>query len=218
MTSTTLIPLNKLVAWNGNVRKTAGSDTGLAELAASIAAHGLINNLVVLPEKNGVHAVVTGGRRLAAHQLLVKQGKLPADHPVRCEIRPDAANALEISLAENVVREDMHPADEFEAFRALSDKGLAAADIGARFGVTETYVMQRMKLSRVSPVILDAYREDKTTLACVMAFAVTDDHKRQEKFWKSAQAWQRQDARAIRRALTEGEITAADRRVRFIGL
>jgi hypothetical protein len=94
MTSTTHIPLNKLVAWNGNVRKTAGSDTGLAELAASIAAHGLINNLVVLPEKNGVHAVVTGGRRLAAHQILVKTGQAAGGSsrqmrgPSRCRQRP----------------------------------------------------------------------------------------------------------------------------------
>src|SRR5207237_3167469 len=111
--NTTLIPLNKLVAWDGNVRKTSGADTSLAELAASIAAHGLINNLVVLPEKDGMHPVVAGGRRLVAHQLLVEQGKMAADHPVKCEIRRDAADALEISLAENFVREDMHPADEF---------------------------------------------------------------------------------------------------------
>src|ERR1022692_1980054 len=38
MTDTTSIPLNKLTAWDGNVRKTAGADTALAELAASIAA------------------------------------------------------------------------------------------------------------------------------------------------------------------------------------
>src|SRR5690242_1705437 len=154
MTSTTLIPLNKLVAWDGNVRKTAGADTALAELAASIAAHGLINNLVVLPEKDGLHPVVTGGRRLAAHQLLVEQGMIAADHPVKCEIRQDAATALEISLAENFIREDMHPADEFDAFKVLADQGMPAADIGARFGVTESAVLSRLKLARVSPVIV----------------------------------------------------------------
>src|SRR5439155_606918 len=86
------------------------------------------------------------------------------------------------------------------------------------FGVTESYVLQRMKLARVSPVILAAYRDDKTNLACIMAFAVIDDHKRQEKFWKTCQAWQRTDARNIRRALTEGEVDASDRRVRFVTL
>ena len=42
MTDTTPIPLNRLVAWDGNVRKTAGADTALAEPAASIGAHGLL--------------------------------------------------------------------------------------------------------------------------------------------------------------------------------
>ena len=220
MTKTTLIPLNKLVPWNGNVRKTAGSGTGLAELAASIAAHGLINPLAVRPAKGEKFEVGAGGRRHAALQLLLKEGKIPADHPVRCEQHTsiDDKAFLEISLAENRAREDMHPADEFEAFRKLADDGLPAIEIGARFGVTESYVLQRMKLARVSPVILSAYRDDKTTLAGVMAFAVTDDHKRQEKFWKTCQAWQRQDARAIRRALTEGEIDASDRRARFVTL
>jgi ParB-like chromosome segregation protein Spo0J len=50
--SITTIPLNKLTAWDGNVRKTAGDDKLLAELAASIHSHGLINNLVVRPGEN----------------------------------------------------------------------------------------------------------------------------------------------------------------------
>jgi ParB family chromosome partitioning protein len=77
MTDTTSIPLNKLVAWDGNVRKTAGADTALAELAASIAAHGLLNNLVVRKDGKGKHAVIAGGRRLAALQLLADEGRRP---------------------------------------------------------------------------------------------------------------------------------------------
>ena len=76
----------------------------------------------------------------------------------------------------------MHPADEFDAFRKLADKGMPAADIAARIGVTEKVVLQRLKLARVSPVVIRAYREDKISLEFVMAFAVTDDHKRQEHF------------------------------------
>ena len=104
MTDTTSIPLNKLVAWSGNVRKTAGADTALAELAASIAAHGLINPLTVRPAKGETFEVGAGGRRLAALQLLLKQGKIPADYPVRCEVRSKDGNFLEISLAENFIR------------------------------------------------------------------------------------------------------------------
>src|ERR1700689_3126475 len=95
MTATTSIPLSKLVLWSGNVRKTAGSDTGLAELAASIAAHGLINPLTVRPGKGDMFEVGAGGRRFAALQLLLKQKQIPSDYPVRCEVRSKDDNFLE---------------------------------------------------------------------------------------------------------------------------
>jgi len=52
MTDTTTIPLNKLLAWDGNVRKT-DPDKGIDELAASISAHGLLAILVVRKDKRG---------------------------------------------------------------------------------------------------------------------------------------------------------------------
>jgi ParB family chromosome partitioning protein len=217
-TSSALIPLNKLTTWDGNVRKTAGADTALAELAASIEAHGLLQSLVVRREKNGAYAVVAGGRRLAALQLLSDQAKIAEDKLIECNVIADDADATEISLVENAVREDMHPADEFDAFRALIDKGMAAADVAARFGVTETVVIKRMKLARVSPVILQVYRDDKITLECLMAFAVTDDHARQEKLWKTGPAWVKTSARGIRDLLTEHEIDAGNRRVKLVTL
>jgi len=67
-------------------------------------------------------------------------------------------DAAELSLAENTLRETMHPADEFEAFRALVDGGMAEADVAARFGVTEAVVSRRLRLARISPVVMDAYR------------------------------------------------------------
>ena len=218
MTNTISIPLNQLASWDGNVRKTAAADTALAELAASISAHGLLNNLVVRKEKGGRFAVIAGGRRLQALQHLADSGRIPADHPVPCQLLAGEADATEISLAENSVREQMHPADEFDAFSILADKGVPAADIAARFGVTETVVLKRLKLARVSPLLIQAYRDDKTTLECLMAFAVTDDHKRQEKLWKTCPAWMRTSADRIRSALTENEIDATDRRVRFVTL
>ena len=217
MTDTTSIPLNKLAAWDGNVRKTPGADTALAELAASIAAHGLLQSLVVRNGKKGKFAVVAGGRRLQALQSLVESGKIAADYAVPCQLVADDADATEISLAENAVRENMHPADEFEAFRDLSDKGMPAADVAARFGVTEAVVSKRLRLARVSPAILSAYRDGKLDLEQVMAFAITDDHKAQEKLLKVLRNMD-DDPRAIRRALTDGEIPAAHKVVKFVTL
>ena len=100
MTDTTSIPLSKLTAWDGNVRKTAGADTALAELAASIAAHGLLQSLVVRNGKEGKFAVVAGGRRLQALQQLAESGSIAADYAVPCQLVADDADATEISLAE----------------------------------------------------------------------------------------------------------------------
>jgi len=216
MTPTT-IPLNKLIAWDGNVRKT-DSDKAISELAASIAAHGLLQSLVVRKDKRGKYAVIAGRRRLLALKSLANNGDIPASSPVACNVLEDDADATEIGLAENVVREAMHPADEFEAFRALIDGGLPVADVAARFGVTETVVQRRLKLACVSPKLLDAFRRGEMTLQHVMAFTVTDDHAAQERVWANLPKWQKGDPSIIRDCLSAHEITASDRRVRFATL
>ncbi len=216
MTDTTSIALNKLTAWEGNVRKTA-SDAGIDELAASIAAHGLLQSLVVRKAARGKHAVVAGRRRLMALETLAKDGRIEADMPVPCQVIDGDTDASEISLAENVMREAMHPADEFEAFRDLADKGLPAADIAARFGVTETVVAKRLKLANVSPLILKTYRQGDISLQHVMAFAVSDDHAAQEHVLENLSEYN-DDPSDIRGALTEDEISATDKRVKFVTL
>lgn len=218
MTATTdNIPLNKLTAWTGNVRKT-GADTGLAELSSSIAAHGLLQSLVVRRDRKGKYAVVAGRRRLMALAALAEAGTIAADRPVACHVLADDANGTEISLAENAVRVQMHPADEFDAFLALIEDGLHPADVAARFGVSDALVQQRLKLARVSPKIIAAYRKGDIGLAHVMAFAVTDDHAAQERVRNELSEWQLEEPSTIRDALTEGEVTASDRRVKFVTL
>ena len=93
----------------------------LAELKASIEAHGLLENLVARaegpgPDGVGRYAVIAGGRRLAALQALREDGVLGEDHPVPCLMAGNAAMSGELSLAENVVRIAMHPADQAVAF------------------------------------------------------------------------------------------------------
>jgi len=81
MTDITSIPLIKLVPSDANVRRTVTPDTALRELAASIAAHGLLQSLVVRKHRKGKYAVVAGGRRLAALQPLADEGKIDASFP-----------------------------------------------------------------------------------------------------------------------------------------
>ena len=174
------IPLTQLVPSPLNVRKTK---TGIEGLAASIAAHGLLQNLQVRPTGEEFE-VVAGGRRYEALKLLAKQKKIAPDHAVPCEVR-DGDDATEISLAENELREAMHPADQFDAFKKLADDGKGEEDIAARFGVTPHVVRQRLKLAVVSPKLIAAYRKGEMSLDCLMAFTVADDHRQQEKIWKA---------------------------------
>ena len=57
------------------------------------------------------YAVIAGGRRLTALVDLAREGVLASDHPVPCRMVGNGAADNELSLAENVVRVAMHPAD-----------------------------------------------------------------------------------------------------------
>lgn len=210
------ISLGKLTLWPGNVRKT-DAERGIEELAASIASHGLLNPLLVRKDKRGKFAVIAGQRRLLALQMLSQQERIDQSHPVECRMAGEGANAAELSLAENVVRAAMHPADEFEAFRDLIDGGASIAAVAERFGVADSRVEKRLRLGRLSPLILDAYRKGGIGLEEAMAFTLGADHAAQERVFENLPPWQCRPG-AIRRALTEGEIAATDPRVKLIGL
>jgi ParB family chromosome partitioning protein len=77
------IPLNKLVSSPRNVRRH-GDPTADAELKASIAAHGLLQNLVVRSGAKGKFEVEAGERRRRAMLALAEDKVLPRDHQVTC--------------------------------------------------------------------------------------------------------------------------------------
>jgi ParB family chromosome partitioning protein len=211
-----LIAASRLEKSPLNARRTVGK-MGIEELKASLLAHGLMQNLVVTDVGDGTFRVIAGGRRLEAIRALQAEGKLPEDFTVPCQVVSEE-HALEMSLAENTVRLAMHPADQFEAFAALIDNGATAAEVAQRFGVEESLVLKRMKLARVAPQLIKEYRDDAISLECLMAFTLTDDHRRQLKVFKSLQDWQKDNPGAIRAALTEQMVDADSKFARFVGV
>ena len=217
------LPLHSLVPSPQNVRKTPAEGAAFEQLKASIAAHGLLENLLVQPargngEADGGHEVVAGARRLAALRVLADDGAIPTDHPVPCHIVANGDNASELSLVENTVRVAMHPADQVEAFAKIARDGGTVAEIAARFGVSERTVEQRLRLGNAAPELLEAYRAGELGLQSLQAFCVTADAKLQLAVWEELKAqhygpsiWQ------IRRLLTEGRIPATASIARFIG-
>ena len=213
-----LVPLSRLVLrpTGRNVRKTPRMS--IPELAASIQRVGLLQNLIVIAAADGEHyEVVAGGRRLAALKLLAKKHRISKEWEVPCLLVADGT-ARTASLTENVQREAMHPADQFEAFAALVAEGRPIEDIAADFSVTPLVVQRRLKLANVSPRLMADYRADAVNLDQLMALAITDDHAAQETAFYDAPTWQRQPS-ALRDRLTEREIDAYRHPlVRFVGL
>jgi ParB family transcriptional regulator, chromosome partitioning protein len=218
----TMIPLSKLQRSDENTRKTA-PNAELAEFAASIEAHGLLQNLIVRPLRSekgpadGHYEVVAGGRRLEALKLLAKRRRIPKDSRIPCAVLNGerADGAVEYSLAENVMREPLHPADQFEAFSTMHAQGRGVEEIAARFGVTPTVVLQRLKLAAVSPRLMAIYREGGMTLEQLTAFTISDDHKAQEHVWFESPT--DKSPSGIRRALTRALVEGTDRQARFVG-
>jgi ParB family chromosome partitioning protein len=216
------IPLSKLVPSKANVRRT-NPRSRIDELAASIQAHGLLQNLTVRPvpkakgmPNGGGYEVLAGSRRLAALKALAKKKVIAPSVSIPCHVVKEGVGE-EISLAENVMQCPMHPADQYQAFAKLHDEhGMSAEDIAARFGVSAAVVKQRLKLGAISPKLMKAYRAEELNLDQLTAFAITDDHAAQERVWEELPEWGRSRS-AILEALSEGQVPCDDRRAVFVG-
>ena len=215
------IPLFQLSLSLQNVRKTKPSATEDAELEASILAHGLKQNLGVARGVDDDRFLVhSGGRRLKALQTLASKGAVSPNVLVPCLV-DDQEAAFEASLAENVVRAAMHPADEFEAFAGLIDGGSGEEDVARRFGVTVTHVRKRMKLAAIAPELVDHYRSGTITLDTLMAFTLTNCHERQREVFAMIEPTLRHNGSAfypVRRHLTETHVPGHSRLARFVGV
>jgi ParB family chromosome partitioning protein len=209
------IALSRLVPSKANVRRVNAA-VGVSELADSIEAHGLIQNLTVRKGKKGKYEVVAGSRRLAALHLLVKEGRLAEDADIPCNVRNDD-NDTELSLAENVQREAMHVVDEILSYRQLAESGMAPDIIASRFGQSVITVRQRLKLANLSPKVLDELRTDEMTIEQARALALSDSHDEQERVWFELPSYNR-DPRSLRSLLTREHVRSTDRLARFVGV
>jgi ParB family chromosome partitioning protein len=216
------IPFDRLILSQSNVRQVKAS-VSIDELAQDIARRTLLQSLTVRPvldgdgTETGMFEIPAGGRRYRALELLVKQKRVSRTAPVPCIVRTEGF-AEEDSLAENVQRAPLHPLDQFRAFLALRQKGMSEDEIAAAFFVSIQVVKQRLKLTSISPKLLDIYAEDGMSLDQLMAFAVNPDHERQEQVWEALRRSHTKEPYHIRRLLTEGAVRASDKRAQFVGV
>src|SRR5208282_1604377 len=123
----------------------------LQELRDSIKEHGVVQPVVVRPgEEEGRYILVLGERRLRASKMAGKD-TIPA--LVR---RLSPQQAAEMTVLENMVREDLNPIEQAEAFRVLSTEfKLTQAQIADRIGVSRETVSNYMRLLRLPQKVME---------------------------------------------------------------
>ncbi|PKB25289.1 ParB family protein [Novosphingobium kunmingense] len=212
------IPLNKLVPSPRNVRRH-NDPAADAELKASIAARGLLQNLIVRPGAKGKFEVEAGERRRKAMLALADAKVLPKDHEVTCLVLEDTAEgAIETSLAENFHRLAMNPADEAQAFASLIEAGASIEDVARRFGLTVRFVEGRLRLAKLAPVVFEALASGEITLDLAKAYGATSDQAIQARvFEQVSTGYYAPNPDSIRRMVLSGTVRGSDPRARLVG-
>lgn len=219
MTEVIAYRLNELVAGESvNVRPR---DEDVAELVASIRAHGLLQPLVGRDRGDGKVEIVDGNRRLKAMQLIDAAddaADVSTIEWVHVVLRPSEAeaDAFEISLAANVLRKPLHPVREYEAFADLVEKGKDKQAIADHFGIGLRAVEQRLALGRLHEDVRAAWLEGRITGEAARAFTLAAPAEQAAYLAKVQHDWQR-NARSIRQAFTADTMEADHTTALFVG-
>ncbi|MCE9644748.1 MAG: ParB/RepB/Spo0J family partition protein [Chloroflexi bacterium] len=146
----------------------------LAELAASIREHGVIQPLIVSPKPDGTYILIAGERRWQASQ---KAGLRTV--PV---IPREATNQelLEIALIENVQRADLNSMEEAEAYRQLVEEfGLSHESVAKRVGKNRVTVTNTLRLLGLAETVKQALVDGKLTEGHARALLALSTQKAQ---------------------------------------
>lgn len=159
------LDLDDLVPHPANPRRDLGD---LTELADSIRAHGVRQNLLVVPDPGirdpesgqpNRYRIVIGHRRAAAARLAGETAV-----PAVVDLDLDAAGQLELMLLENIQRTDLTPVEEADGYQGLLDLGLDTATIARRTGRSAKTVRSRLRLAALPEAARAAVHEHRATL------------------------------------------------------
>jgi ParB family transcriptional regulator, chromosome partitioning protein len=172
---------------------------GIAELAESVRAQGIVQPVVVRPLSDGRYELIAGERRWRAAR---KAGLVT----VPAVVRPsDDRESLLLALVENVAREDLSPVDEARAYAVLLDEfALSLGAIAEQVGRSKPAVSNRLRLLELPDDILGLVERGQLTEGHARAVLAAPGHEEQR--------------RLARRILRQGlSVRAAERAARWAG-
>jgi ParB family transcriptional regulator, chromosome partitioning protein len=154
-------------------------EAALKELADSIAVQGVMQPIVVRPGKEGRFILVLGERRLRASSLL---GKTTIRAIVK---RASEQQAAEMTLVENLQRQDLNCVDQANAFNNMAKNfSLAQDEIGARVGMSRGKVANYIRVLSLPQSVLGALQQGTLTYSHARVLLQLQNH---DQMWRWAQ-------------------------------
>jgi ParB family chromosome partitioning protein len=155
------IELSKIVTGDFNPRKSV-NESELTELAESIKQVGILQPVLVRP-KGKKFEIVCGERRFRA-SVLADTKTIPAIVRIMSD-----DETLEAALTENLCRVGVSPIEEAAAYKRLADTGrYDTASLAVRFGKSETYIRNRMRLNELTDGLLELVSGDGISMTVAL--------------------------------------------------
>jgi len=151
------VPIDRILPNPAQPRLSYEEDS-LTELAASIREHGVLQPILVRPI-GSKYELIAGERRWRASRMAERE-TIPA-----IVVEFDEETALEVSIIENLQREDVSPLEEAAMFRKMTDLGYTVRQLAQKIGKDKGYVENRIRLAEAPPEIRDLVSVRKDTLS-----------------------------------------------------
>ena len=171
-----MLPISQVEPGLNQPRKQF-DDEALADLAASIEEHGIIQPLTVRRLSTGYYQIIAGERRWRAAKLAGRR-----EVPVVI-IEADDRKVLELGLIENLQREDLNPVEEAEGYLALlTDFGLTQEELARRMGKSRPAISNALRLTALPPDVRELMVEGKITAGHGRAVLMVEGEQAQAAF------------------------------------
>lgn len=169
------VDINKIKPNPNQPRKNFDEDA-LKDLAASIKVHGIVQPIVLNKNADGTYMIIAGERRWRAANL--------------CDLKTVPAiikdytekQIKEISIIENLQREDLNPVEAAKAIKELMDEyGLTQEAVSERIGKSRSNVANTLRLLTLYPAVLDMIEKGKISAGHARCLVVVEDANEQLK-------------------------------------
>lgn len=176
----TELDINKIYP-NPNQPRKHFDEEALQELASSIKTHGVIQPLVVNREADGKYMIIAGERRWRASNMAGHQ-KVPVVIKNYTE-----KQIKEISIIENLQREDLNPIEAARAIKQLMDEyNLTQEAVADRIGKSRPSVANTLRLLSLYPDVVKMIEDGRLSSGHARSLVVVDDTTQQLKLAKQA--------------------------------